>query len=217
MTIPIDLTGQRFGRLRVVRSEKTEKGLRWLCLCDCGNTPLVASGGMRTGRTRSCGCLHIEATRARRLRHGMSGTTEYRIWKSMVARCENPKRGCWHHYGGRGIKVCARWRASFDLFFADMGHRPSPRHTIDRINNDGDYEPGNCRWATQAEQLNNKRCNVLLTFNGETLTQSQWARRLGISHGTLSWRVKKHGVTRALSMPRRAAFARRKAHENVEA
>lgn len=126
-------------------------------------------------------------------RHGMSRSPEHRAWEGMKQRCQNPNHKDYPDYGGRGITVCARWLASFENFFADMGLRPSCKHSIDRFpNNDGNYEPGNCRWATWTEQHRNKRSNHVLVFLGESLTISEWSKKLGISAITIQARLR-HG------------------------
>jgi hypothetical protein len=133
----------------------------------------------------------------------------------MIDRCTDSKRHDWHRYGGRGITVCQRWRNSYESFFADMGPRPSPQHSIDRIDNDGNYEPGNCRWATTLEQGSNKSNNRLLTFDGQTLTIAQWARKLGIPVGTLNLRISHYNwpVERALTQPvRRRRWGKKPSH-----
>jgi hypothetical protein len=122
-------------------------------------------------------------------KHGMHDSPEHKAWRSMKHRCANPRSGRYDRYGARGITVCQRWRESFESFYADMGSRPSPDHSIDRINNDGNYEPGNCRWATTAEQNRNRSDNVRLSFDGREMTASEWARELCINRRTLYLRL----------------------------
>jgi hypothetical protein len=122
-------------------------------------------------------------------KHGMTDTPEHRIWLGMKGRCSNPNYEGYHNYGGRGIRVCDRWLL-FANFIADMGHRPSPLHSIERIDNDGHYDPGNCKWATREEQNRNSRQNVKLTHNGQTMTIAEWADKLGIKHATLYGRIR---------------------------
>ncbi len=161
----IDLTGQRFSRLMVLRRDTDipARGAVWIVACDCGNVTRVASNHLRRGMQKSCGCLRREGPP---VRHGCARhrkhTAEYEIWKAMVKRCSSPRDSRWSSYGGRGIRVCDRWR-SFEAFLADMGHRPpgrngkAPLYSIDRVDNDGHYEPSNCRWATPQQQRANQR------------------------------------------------------------
>lgn len=145
--------GQRFGRL--VSIERVAP-LKWKFACDCGETPILFADNVKRGLTRSCGCLNSEATKARCYKEdARKRTPEYRTWQSIHQRCGNTNDKDYRKYGGRGIKVCERW-AAYENFLADMGKRPEDR-SIDRINNDGDYEPSNCRWATVLEQARNKR------------------------------------------------------------
>lgn len=165
MTAPnLNLINQRFGRLFVLGAaphRRTSSGRcirQVLCRCDCGAERAFSTSNISSGVTLSCGCARREKTLARNHKHGGVGTTEYRIWKSMITRCENPNAKHFFRYGGRGIKICARWRNSFADFLADVGKRPSAQYSIDRYpDNDGDYEPGNVRWATASQQRLNQR------------------------------------------------------------
>lgn len=157
----IDIKGERFGRLVVLKQIGTNSARRamWLCRCDCGEMAKVNGSNLRMGITKSCGCLAIDTITRRKRVHGhaihANRTVEYKTWLSMWERTSNPRREGWKYYGGRGIRVCERWK-NFENFFEDMGKRPSSFYSIDRINNDGNYEPGNCRWATRIQQRDNQ-------------------------------------------------------------
>lgn len=183
--------GERFGRLVIVEqsSERSGTALKWVCRCDCGATCTVSGHKLRSGHTKSCGCWGRVARSVLHPGHGMTGTPEYEIWLSMRGRCMNPRNKSYADYGGRGIYVDATW-SDFTKFIADVGNRPSDKHSLDRINNDGPYSPENCRWATRQEQALNSRRNVWLTFRGRTMTVSQWAQEIGIHQGTISMRLK---------------------------
>lgn len=197
------LIGQRFGRLTVVAfagryvSGGRAKSLRWECRCDCGTKTTVFAGGLTSGQTQSCGCLRLERT----ITHGKTRTPEYRVWTSLRDRCSNPRSRSYARYGGRGIAVCERW-ASFEAFFADMGPRPSARHSIDRIDNDGPYAPANCRWALPKVQMRNRRACRFLSFRGESRPASEWAEMQGLNYNAVMLRLQKGWpVERALTVP----------------
>ncbi len=195
---PVDMSGQKCGRLTVLaRAPNVRNGnSAWHCKCDCGTLRVVRGAALRNGHTTSCGCARAIHNRTSRL--------EYASWRSMRARCEKPSDVAYARYGGRGIRVCARW-STFALFYADMGPRPSSRHTLDRVDTNGDYEPGNCRWATRTEQADNKRNSHMVTAFGETKTMSRWAHQFGLSPGTLDSRITRLGwsAERAMTAPLR--------------
>lgn len=174
----------------------------WLCECICGNTRISTRYDFNRGGFKSCGCYQREVSRDRVTTHGKTKTKEFRIWTGMKTRTTNPKCPQYHRYGGRGISICERWMNSFDAFLSDMGTCPSDKHSIDRINNDGNYEPSNCRWSTFIEQCSNRRNNRKITHNGLTLTVSEWARRVGLHRTGLKNRLDKGwSVEAALTTP----------------
>jgi hypothetical protein len=186
--------GAVFNQLTVLAFIGTDgKAVLCRCRCECGREVIVRHQNLVSGNTKACGCLHR--------RHGGADTPEHRVWRKMRERCSRPEATGFHNYGGRGIRVCERWQ-SFENFFADMGARPSPGHTIERIDVDGPYAPDNCRWATNAEQQLNRRNTIRLTYRGETRPLAEWARRFGLSISMVGWRVR-HGwpVEAALGTP----------------
>jgi hypothetical protein len=180
-----DLAGQRFGLLLVLGRDLSGSRAgchaRWLVRCDCGVEKITNSGALTRGSANSCGCKRGDFSGAKKRTHGMSKSRTYSCWASMKARCENPRVRHYRRYGGRGIKVCSRWSLSFEAFLEDMGEMPKGL-SLDRINNDGHYEPANCRWATPKEQGRNRSDTPRLTHNGETLSLSEWAERLGLPY-----------------------------------
>lgn len=173
----------KYGRLTVLKETRRASVLWWTCRCDCGQKKQIVKQSIVQGLTKSCGCLGDESRRSVPRTHGQSRTTTYQIWLGMVARCRNENEPAYPQYGGRGIKVCARW-LRFENFLADMGKRPAGK-SIDRIDNDGSYEPRNCRWATRAEQARNRSTNILIEFRGEKLCLADWAARYGLKPSTL--------------------------------
>jgi hypothetical protein len=199
-----DLTGQQFGKWTVLHEDSHPSGRPyWLCRCECGNERSIRGTRLRAGKSLCCGCrrnrpLGIVCGK----KHGMSRTAEYAAWQQMRGRCENSARNDFHLYGGRGIRVCERWQ-SFEAFYEDMGPRPSTKHTLDRFpDKDGNYEPGNCRWATREEQARNTRRNRTLTYRGKTMCVSAWSEALSINVNTLYGRLRAGwSIERALTAP----------------
>lgn len=185
-----DISGVRFGRLVAIKATSQKRyNYIWECLCDCGEIVEVLGGRLASGKTTSCGCLKREMDKTRSKTHGHSKSRTYHIWLGMRNRCYNKNVKAYPHYGGRGITICDRWRNSFPSFLEDMGEAPA-RLSIDRINNDGNYEPSNCRWATDLTQARNCRKNVMITAFGKTLCVSEWAQELGVSGATISKRIR---------------------------
>lgn len=174
--------GTKFGRLTVAEKLPHSK---WRCDCECGKSTIAYAGHLRAGARISCGCLIGKANR----KHGMSHSSEYKAWDNARDRCKNPKNRKYPLYGGRGIKVCDRWISSFQNFIADMGNKPSPKHSLERANGNGNYEPGNCVWATAEEQNNNRSFNRRLMVNGAQMTVAQASRLTGICHATILGRL----------------------------
>lgn len=161
MAVLKDITGQKFGKLTVIKHAKSKKGYHgamWECVCECGNTIVVNGQNLKSGNTTSCGCIGRENRAASVRTHGMSGSRLHRIWKAMHTRCYNPNSYAYKYYGGRGIQICDEWKDDFQDFYRwSMSHGYAENLTIDRINTNGNYEPNNCRWTTIAEQNKNKR------------------------------------------------------------
>lgn len=186
------MSGRQFGRWTVVADGVAKDW--WLCRCICGNQREVRGAELRRGNSKSCGCG--------RRRHGHrpqgSPSPTYNSWQAMLGRCLNPSNASYDSHGGRGIEVCGRWKV-FENFLQDMGNRPDSRE-IDRIDNDGNYGPENCRWATKKEQSRNRRSNTLITFKGITLVLTEWSERTGLKSTTISERLKRGwSIERALT------------------
>jgi hypothetical protein len=199
---PIDITGQSFNCWTVVRLVKAQgKRRMWEFRCVCGSMQTHRATAVVSGATKSCGCQGSSG----RLTHGMKGEPEYIAWQSMKSRCNLPTYQTYHLYGGRGISVCDRWEHSFENFFADMGHRPSKGHSLERINNDGNYEPSNCKWATRSEQSRNRRTCRFFSAFGRTMILKDWAKLLGyVNSSALSRQIEKHTLE-VVAMRRGAA------------
>ena len=193
----IDLTGQEFCLWTVLGLAEVRKGYGafWLCRCQCGTERIILGKCLRRGSTKTCGC------RPAGLKHGLYRTRSHMCWTNMLQRCTNPVCPTWKNYGARGITVCKRW-LTFENFYADMGNPPTAKHSIDRIDNNGNYEPANCHWATKQEQCNNSRQNHLLTFQGRTQTLTQWAKETGLGIDRLRSRIRNSwSAERALTQP----------------
>lgn len=182
----LDLTGRRFGNLIAKEKLPARNGRRlWLCICDCGSETKAQAGHLRAGIRLSCGCRMPESKKT----HGMSRSPEYRAWENARARCRNPKVKRYPLYGGRGIRMCDEWASSFEAFIRDMGRRPSSSHSLDRLDSNGHYEPGNCRWATAAQQNNNRSINRHVIVRGSRMTVAEASRLTGIPHATILGRL----------------------------
>jgi hypothetical protein len=201
-----DITGQRFGNLLIIKAVYQDKknAWHWLCKCDCGNEKIISGVNIRSGHTQSCGCYNRERTLETHITHGKTDSKIHYTYINMKQRCLNSNHPEYHNYGGRGITVCERWLGSegFINFYRDMGD-PPVKHELDRINNNGDYEPGNCRWATSSEQSRNTRMTIMLERNGENKSLSDWADIFNIRAKTLWSRlyVSKWDQERAFTEP----------------
>ena len=205
MTQIIDHTGQKFGRLTVVRrcGTNAHREAVWECICICGNTHYVPGSSLRTGKSTSCGCYKSDWTVNKFTTHGLSKHPLHAIWDGMKTRCYDANRLKFKDYGSRGITVCDEWRNDFKAFYDwSIANGWVEGLSIDRIDNDGNYEPSNCRWADNSVQANNSRHCHYITYNGETLTISQWARKIGLKPSTLNVRIRSGwSIEKALTTP----------------
>ena len=190
----IEMIGRKFNRLFVL-SEACKRNCHYFynCKCDCGKEVVVGGMNLRSGNTKSCGCLQRESVIKSKTTHGLSGTTEHNSWAGMIQRCRDKNHFAYKYYGGRGIKVCKRWQKSFQNFIDDMGSKPSAKHTLERIDGNKNYSKENCRWATMAEQNLNKKDNHFITFNGKTQTMKEWSDEVNINYDTIRNRVNTYG------------------------
>ena len=208
-----DITGQKFGRLTAIEcvGRDRQRMALWKCRCECGNYIVTRGTGLRYGSTKSCGCLRYERAKDACTTHGLSGKRLYKIWLNMKSRCFNSNTPKFKNHGGRGITICKEW-LSFKAFYGwaiTSGYRDDL--TLDRINNNGDYSPENCRWATYAEQALNSRNNHLLTHKGKTQPMTLWADEIGMKFSTLHARIADYGwtVEDALETPVRERMVRK--------
>lgn len=188
----MNLSGRVFGRLTAIEEcGKSANGkiTLWMCRCECGNTTKASTADLNRGHSRSCGCLQRDSVTEMSSTHGMSNTKIYKVWKSIKARCCDQNNKSYPAYGGRGIKMCDRWLNSFEAFLNDMGY-PEAGTSLDRKNNNGDYTPENCRWATPKEQARNTRRNRLITHQGKSMCLSAWAEELNVPRGLIKDRLR---------------------------
>lgn len=198
-----DLTGRKFGILTVLEFDSKTKNrkIKWKCHCDCGNETIVTGENLRSGNTKSCGCIHKE--KFHHTTHGKRNTRIYRIWRNMLNRCECKSHTEYNRYGGRGITVCDEWKDFITFYDWAMSHGYSDDLTIDRINVNGNYCPENCRWATTKEQSRNTRRNRILEYNGKSQCVADWESETGIPRTLIQQRIDRLGwsVEKALSTP----------------
>lgn len=191
MVAKIDYTGHKYNRLTAIRFDHYKNNnSMWLFRCDCGTEKVIAVAQVRSLGTKSCGCYNKEVASKRFRKHGKTETKEYKTWSKMKARCSQENDASYERYGNRGIKVCDRWLESFQNFYDDMGDAPTPKHSIDRIDNDGDYCPENCRWATQEEQNNNYSRNMFIEIGGKKQSLRRWCTDLNISYSIAYQRIR---------------------------
>lgn len=189
----VDLTGHKYGKLLVISFSgmkpkcptDTKKSSFWMCQCDCGAIVERSGNSLRSKKMPSCPKCKVHSS----IRHGMWKSREYVTWIAMIRRCHTKTEPSYSKYGARGIRVCDRWRERFENFYEDMGPRPSDKHSLDRINNDGNYEPNNCRWVTMKVQGNNRSTNRMIYFNGQSRSMKQWCEHLNLPYSTIGQRI----------------------------
>jgi len=200
-----NLTQQRFGRWTVIAFSNSEfkHGKFWLCKCQCGQESVVMQSHLKTGKSLSCGCLQREKTTKWKTANGEPLRSERKIWTGIIKRCTDPSNISFKNYGGRGIKICDEWKNDFIAFANYIGKKPSPKHEIDRINNNGNYEPGNIQWSTRSRNSRNRRSNLLFTIMGTTKTLADWVDIFSITKYTLVYKRINMGWTieKALTKP----------------
>ena len=205
----IDLTGQRFGRLVCVKDVGRSKNRQalWLCMCDCGENTIVVSTNLTSGHTKSCKCLQADIVKKRSTTHGFSrdenGTPKrlYTAWLNMKSRCSNPANPAYKNYGGRGITICNKWSKYENFHKWAMSNGYKNNLTIERMNNNGNYEPDNCTWIPRTEQPKNTRATRFIDYFGKKKTIAEWGRILNMSRSLLYWRLKKYSIEKALTTP----------------
>lgn len=205
--------GAKIGRLLLLKETRVPHGKKYtdvgyICKCDCGKEKIVRKSDLTSGKVLSCGCYASDVFRKTHTKHGMAYSRVYRIWFGIKKRCFYKNEDNYYLYGGRGITMCDKWKNSFEAFYADVGEPPGNEYSIDRINPNGNYEPGNCRWATQKQQAQNTRRNYLVFYNGKERSIAEVSDIVGISRGTLYQRIKGYGwsVERATTTPIQTKF-----------
>ena len=193
----IDITGKTFGKWTVIKRAENDKykSARWLCRCECGNEHIVRGADLRSGKSKNCGCVNKNNFKKMIYKHGREGTRLYRTWSSIKARCYNKNYHKYYRYGGRGITVCDEWKNDFMSFYKwAMANGYKDNLTIDRIDNDGNYEPNNCRWVTNKEQANNKSTNVFVEYKGLKKTVAEWSRYFNCDYEKLRVQIHKNNI-----------------------
>lgn len=197
----VDITGKRFGSLTALKRAESKRmygatKTRWLCRCDCGSEIIAITGALTSGQKKSCGCMTSKLIIKAHEKHGKCYSKIYKVWGAIKFRCENPNCKEYKNYGGRGITVCPEWKENFQSFYdwaMENGYKDGLE--IDRINNEGNYEPNNCEWTTRKEQQRNKRTNLIVEYNGEKKTLVEWSEEIGINYNTLFYRIKSKNWT----------------------